>query len=259
MLKIRRSRNRLIFYMGITIPGKDGLYIEMGPWCQHWIELHKLHSYPVRRQWYIYMCSKAVIFFHNAFENVVVLMAAILSRPQWYIKYEHRVSVFLNMFINFYALAQVNDFRIERTKVIFFCWLPDSNPESQTPNRRLNSRWQTDWAIEDQAKSMNSTSRPYDQRPFSPLDPLLVIYMHIVFKVSSHGRHDVINANRNSIVFSLACSVLRQRKHRMAALPTLSVGNTEATKTKYPLSKSPQYGKRWHVLTSLCIRYVWST
>ena len=32
MLKIRRSCDRLIFNMGIPIPGKDGLYIEMGPW-----------------------------------------------------------------------------------------------------------------------------------------------------------------------------------------------------------------------------------
>ena len=31
MLKIRRSRDRLIFNMGIHIPGKDGLYIEKGP------------------------------------------------------------------------------------------------------------------------------------------------------------------------------------------------------------------------------------
>ena len=31
MLKIRRSRDRLIFNMGIPIPGKDGLYIETGP------------------------------------------------------------------------------------------------------------------------------------------------------------------------------------------------------------------------------------
>ena len=31
MLKIRRSRDRLIFNMGIHIPGKDGLYIETGP------------------------------------------------------------------------------------------------------------------------------------------------------------------------------------------------------------------------------------
>ena len=29
---------------------------------------------------------------------------------------------------------------------------------------RLNARWQTDWAIEDQAKNLNSTARPYDQR-----------------------------------------------------------------------------------------------
>ena len=33
MLKIRRSRDRLIFNIGIPIPDKDGLYIEMGPWC----------------------------------------------------------------------------------------------------------------------------------------------------------------------------------------------------------------------------------
>ena len=34
MLKIRRSRDRdhLIFNMGIPIPGKHSLYIEMGPW-----------------------------------------------------------------------------------------------------------------------------------------------------------------------------------------------------------------------------------
>ena len=37
---------------------------------------------------------------------------------------------------------------------------------------RLNARWQTDWAIEDQTKNLNSTARPYDERAFSPLDPL---------------------------------------------------------------------------------------
>ena len=37
---------------------------------------------------------------------------------------------------------------------------------------RLNARWQTDWAIEDQAKkNLNSTVHPYDQRAFSPLHP----------------------------------------------------------------------------------------
>ena len=33
MLKIRRSHDRLIFHMGIAIRGKDGLYIETGPWA----------------------------------------------------------------------------------------------------------------------------------------------------------------------------------------------------------------------------------
>ena len=32
---------------------------------------------------------------------------------------------------------------------------------------RLNACWQTDWAIEDQAKNLNSTARPYDQQAFS--------------------------------------------------------------------------------------------
>ena len=31
-LQIRRSHDRLIFYMGIPIHGKGGLYIETGPW-----------------------------------------------------------------------------------------------------------------------------------------------------------------------------------------------------------------------------------
>ena len=32
-VNIRRSRNRLIFNMGMPIPGKDSLYIEKGPCC----------------------------------------------------------------------------------------------------------------------------------------------------------------------------------------------------------------------------------
>ena len=39
MLKIRRSCDRLIFNMGIPIPGKDGLYNETGPraWASNYI------------------------------------------------------------------------------------------------------------------------------------------------------------------------------------------------------------------------------
>ena len=48
---------------------------------------------------------------------------------------------------------------------------------------RLNSRWQTDWAIEDQAKNLNSTARPYDQRAFSPLDPTVSWLSHLALAI----------------------------------------------------------------------------
>ena len=52
---------------------------------------------------------------------------------------------------------------------------------------RPNARWQTDWAIEDQAKNLNSTARPYDQRAFSPLDPTAV-WIHTYIHTYIHTR-----------------------------------------------------------------------
>ena len=43
MLKIRRFRDRLIFNMGIPIPGKDGIYNETGPSFLDAIVIYKLH------------------------------------------------------------------------------------------------------------------------------------------------------------------------------------------------------------------------
>ena len=48
---------------------------------------------------------------------------------------------------------------------------------------RLNARWQTDWAIEDQAKNLNSTARLYDQRAFSPLDPIAIWHSHLALAI----------------------------------------------------------------------------
>ena len=48
---------------------------------------------------------------------------------------------------------------------------------------RLNARWQTDWAIENQAKNLNWTARPYDQRAFSPLDPTAVWHSHLALAI----------------------------------------------------------------------------
>ena len=70
-------------------------------------------------------------------------------------KLELDIHTYMFVVVNFDALAQANDIWIERIQVVFLCWRQDSNPSgSQTPNRQqTEARWQTDWAIEDQAKT----------------------------------------------------------------------------------------------------------
>ena len=74
---------------------------------------------------------------------------------------------------------------------------------------RLNARWQTDWAIEDQAKNLNSTARPYDQRAFSPLGPTvswlshlaLAIYMFVIVNFDALAQASDIQIERRPVVF----------------------------------------------------------
>ena len=65
---------------------------------------------------------------------------------------------------------------------------------------RLNARWQTDWAIEDQAKNLNSTARPYDQRVFSPLDPT-VTYIFVIVNFDTLAQASDIRIERRQVVF----------------------------------------------------------
>ena len=74
---------------------------------------------------------------------------------------------------------------------------------------RLNARCQTDWAIEDQTKNLNSTARPYDQRAFSPLDPTaswlsrlaLAIYMFVVVNFDALAQASTIQIERKQVIF----------------------------------------------------------
>ena len=74
---------------------------------------------------------------------------------------------------------------------------------------RLNARWQTDWAIEDQAKkNMKSTARPFDQRACSPLDPTaiwlshlaLAIYMFVVVNFDALAQASYFQIERRQVV-----------------------------------------------------------
>ena len=74
---------------------------------------------------------------------------------------------------------------------------------------RLNARWQTDWAIEDQPKNLNSTARPCDQQAFSPLDLTsswlshlaLAIYIFAVVNFDALAQASDIRIERRQVVF----------------------------------------------------------
>ena len=88
------------------------------------------------------------------------------------------------------------------------CRIWTRGPRHQIASR-LNARWQTDWAFEDQAKNLNSIARPYDQRAFSPLDPTvswlshlaLAIYMFVVVNFDALAQASDIQIGRRQVVF----------------------------------------------------------
>ena len=88
------------------------------------------------------------------------------------------------------------------------CRIGTRGPRHQIASR-LNARWQTDWAIEDQAKNLKSTARPYDQRAFSPLDHTvswlshlaLAIYIFVVVNFDALAQVSDIQIERRQVVF----------------------------------------------------------
>ena len=57
------------------------------------------------------------------------LISTLLTLLQWHFI---NTSRFYFVLVNFDALAQASDIRIERRQVVFLCWMQDSNPGSQT-------------------------------------------------------------------------------------------------------------------------------
>ena len=60
---------------------------------------------------------------------------------------------------------------------------------------RLNARWQTHWAIEDQAKNLNSTARPYDQRTY------IHTYIFVVVNFDTLAQASDFRIERRQLVF----------------------------------------------------------
>ena len=64
------------------------------------------------------------------------------------------LAIYMFVVVNFDALAQASDIRIERSQVVFLCWRQDSNPSGyQTPNRQ-----QTECPLTNRIKLKNLNS-----------------------------------------------------------------------------------------------------
>ena len=120
------------------------------------------------------------------------------------------LAIYMFVVVNFDALAQASDIQIEGRQIVFLCSMQDLNPVPRHQlASRLNARWQTDWAIEDQAKSLNSTARAYDQWAFIPLGPTvswlshlaLAIYMFVVVNFDALAQASGIQIERRQVVF----------------------------------------------------------
>ena len=123
--------------------------------------------------------------------------------------------------VNFDALAQASDFRIERRQVVFLCWRQDSNPEGRRHlfASRLNACWQTDWAIEDQAKTWTRQPVPMISKHSAHLTPLpfgirtwLWRYTHLLLLISMLWHRQAIFESKGDKLSSSAEGRIRTQR-----------------------------------------------
>ena len=133
------------------------------------------------------------------------------------------LAIYIFVVVNFDALAQASDIQIERRQVVFFCWMQDLNPGSQTPNRQQTECSLTNrLSYRGSSKNLNSTARPYDQGAFSPLDPTvswlphlaLAIYIFVVVNFDVLAQASDIKIERRQDVFLCWMQDLNPGRHR---------------------------------------------
>ena len=129
-----------------------------------------------------------------------------------YIYHQSTIHTYMNVVVNFDALAQHRQaiFELKGDKLSFSaeCRIRTEGLRHLFASR-LNACWQTDWAIEDQAKNLNTTARAYDQQAFSPLDLTanwlshlaLAIYMFVVVNFDALAQASDIRIERRQVVF----------------------------------------------------------
>ena len=136
--------------------------------------------------------------------------------------------------VNFDALAQASDIRIERRQVVFLCWRQDSNPSgSQTPNRpqteypltnRLSYRgssktWTRQPVPMISEHSAHSTPQPFGIRTwlwrYTCLFLLISMlwYRQAIFESKGHKLSSSAEGNNICIFWRTYCTLVTSRDH----------------------------------------------
>ena len=122
--------------------------------------------------------------------------------------------------VNFDALAQASDFWFERRQVAFLCWMQDSNPDGlwNPISSRMNACWQTDWAIEDQAKTWTRQPVPMISKHSAHLTPLpfgirtwLWRYTYLLLISMLWLRQAIFGSKGDKLPSSAECRIRTQR------------------------------------------------
>ena len=122
------------------------------------------------------------------------------------------LAIYIFVVVNFDALAQASDFRIERRQVVF------SSAECRIRTQGVSeTQSSADWMPADnptelsriKLKNLNSTARPFDQQAFSLPDPTaiwhshlaLAIYIFVVVNFDALAQASDFRIERRQVVF----------------------------------------------------------
>ena len=137
------------------------------------------------------------------------------------------LAIYIFVVVNFDALAQASDIQIERRQVVFLCWMQiwTRGPRHQIASR-LNAHWQTDWAIEDQAKTWTRQPVPMISEHSAHLTPLSVdfrtwlwryTYLLLLISMLWH-RQAIFKSKGDKLCSSAECRIwTRGPRHQIAS------------------------------------------
>ena len=129
------------------------------------------------------------------------------------------LAIYTFVVVNFDALAQANDIQIEKSKGDKLCSSAECRIWTQGPRHqiasRLNSHWQTYWAIEDQAKTWTRQPVPMISEHSAHLTPLSVDfctwlwrYTHLLLLISMlWHRQTIFKSKGNKLCSSAECRI----------------------------------------------------